>query len=165
LKLHDIPNTVERAARVYGRLGVSFFTLHAAGGVSMLEAGVQGLAAGAAEADVDLPIALGVTVLTSEIDTSAFADRLDWAVKAGCQGVVASGLELGRIRAHYPDLGTMIPGVRLPNGDAGDQVRIVTPDHVVAEGGDWIVVGRAVSGAADRAEAAAAVSAAVELVM
>lgn len=158
LKLHDIPNTVERAARVYGRAGVNFFTLHACGGVAMLEAGVEGLAAGAATAGVEAPIALGVTVLTSETDTSPFRERLSWAAKAGCGGVVSSGLELPRIRAEYSDLGTMVPGVRLAGGETGDQARVATPDSVIAAGGDWLVIGRAVTAAEDPEKAAEAIS-------
>jgi orotidine-5'-phosphate decarboxylase len=165
LKLHDIPNTVERAARVYARRGVHFFTLHACGGVQMLEAGVQGLAAGAADAGVEMPVALGVTVLTSEADTTPFGERLAWAVKAGCGGVVSSGLELPQIRADYPDLGTMVPGVRMAGGDVGDQARVATPDGVVRGGGDWLVIGRAVTAAPEPEAAAQAVTEAVESVM
>src|SRR2546430_12885604 len=65
LKLHDIPTTVGRAARALGRLGVSYLTLHAQGGTSMLRAGVDGLAEGAATVGASPPSALGVTVLTS----------------------------------------------------------------------------------------------------
>ena len=158
LKLHDIPNTVERAARVHARHGIAFCTLHAAGGVEMLQAGIAGLAAGAQEAGVPMPVALGVTVLTSDADTTPFDERLSWAVKAGCGGVVCSGLELPEVRRSYPDLGTMVPGIRLPGGDPGDQTRVATPAGVVAAGGDWLVVGRAVTGAADPQAAAQAVT-------
>ncbi|MGH9010884.1 MAG: orotidine 5'-phosphate decarboxylase / HUMPS family protein, partial [Acidimicrobiia bacterium] len=80
LKLHDIPTTVGKAARQVGRLGVGYVTLHAAGGVDMLRAGVDGLAAGATDAGLDdRPVALGVTVLTSDPDASAFPARLDAA--------------------------------------------------------------------------------------
>ena len=161
LKLHDIPNTVARAARVYGTAGVSFFTLHACGGVSMLEAGVEGLAEGAGSAGAEAPIALGVTVLTSETDTSPFVERLAWAAKAGCGGVVSSGLELSLIRSEYPDLGTMVPGVRLAGGDVGDQARVATPASVVAAGGDWLVIGRAVTAAPEPERAAEAITAEV----
>src|SRR5687768_12581208 len=64
LKLHDIPNTVARAARVLGAIGARYLTMHSAGGPSMLRAGVEGLAAGAAHAGLPDPTALGVTVLT-----------------------------------------------------------------------------------------------------
>jgi len=165
LKLHDIPNTVERAARVHARRGIAFCTFHACGGVPMLQAGIEGLQAGAADAGLAEPVALGVTVLTSDTDTSPFAERLSWAAKAGCGGVVSSGLELPQIRAEYPDLGTMVPGVRLAGGAVGDQARVTTPDGVVRAGGDWLVIGRAVTGANDPEAAAQAVTDAVVSVM
>ena len=96
LKLHDIPTTVARAARVLGRHGVDFLNFHAAGGEAMLRAGVDGLREGARDAGHAPPIALGVTVLTSESDTSAFATRLVAARASGCDGVVCSGHEIER---------------------------------------------------------------------
>src|SRR4029077_3656550 len=96
LKLHDIPNTVGRAARVLGRHGVDFLNFHAAGGEAMLRAGVEGLLEGARDAGHASPIALAVTVLTSESDTSAFATRLQAARASGCDGVVCSGHEIER---------------------------------------------------------------------
>src|SRR5579864_9208000 len=66
LKLHDIPSTVGKAARVLGALGASYLTLHAHGGVEMLQAGVEGLATGAEQAGVEAPIAVAVTILTSD---------------------------------------------------------------------------------------------------
>jgi len=64
VKLHDIPNTVGKSARVLGSLGVSYLTMHAHGGVPMLQAGVEGLNEGARNAGLEEPIALGVTVLS-----------------------------------------------------------------------------------------------------
>jgi orotidine-5'-phosphate decarboxylase len=149
LKLHDIPNTVGRAARVHGRRGVEFLTLHAAGGEPMLRAGVEGLAEGARDTGRADPIVLGVTVLTSDADTSVFPTRLAAAAAAGCGGVVCSALEVGTVRTTYPHLATMVPGVRMPGDDIGDQVRVATPATVVASGGDWLVIGRAVTASSD----------------
>ncbi len=164
LKLHDIPNTVERAARVLGRRGVDFLTLHAAGGEAMLRAGVDGLRDGAHSVagrdSSSAPIALGVTVLTSEPDTSAFASRLADARAAGCGGVVCSGHEIARARDS--GLRTMVPGVRLAGGDVRDQARVVTPADAIAAGADWLVIGRAVTAAPDPVAAAIEVHAAVE---
>src|SRR3954466_6933224 len=66
LKLDDIPTTVERAARIAGSLGVTYLTVHARGGVSILRAGANGLTDGAQKAGLPAPVALGVTVLTSD---------------------------------------------------------------------------------------------------
>lgn len=160
LKLHDIPNTVHRGARALGRRGVEFLNFHAAGGVDMLHAGVDGLREGAQAGGFDAPIALGVTALTSERDASAFSERLAWSRAAGCDGVVCGAAEAGEAR--HVGLRTMVPGIRLPGGDEHDQARVSTPDGAIAVGADWLVVGRAVTAAPDPEAAAADVSALVE---
>jgi orotidine-5'-phosphate decarboxylase len=96
LKLHDIPTTVERAARVLGRCGVEFLNFHASGGVDMLRAGVCALQEGARDAGHAAPISLGVTVLTSDPHADAFDERAVWAREAGCDGVVCSAAEVAR---------------------------------------------------------------------
>jgi orotidine-5'-phosphate decarboxylase len=160
LKLHDIPTTVGKAARQVGRLGVGYVTLHAAGGVDMLRAGVDGLAAGAADAGLDdRPVALGVTVLTSDPDASAFPARLDTAVAGGCGGVVCSVRELPAVKDRSRLL-AVVPGIRLPGGATHDQARVGTPADAIAAGADLLVVGRAVTAAPDPEAAAAALSAA-----
>jgi len=160
LKLHDIPTTVGRAARQVGRLGVGFVTLHTAGGADMLRAGAEGLAAGAAETGAPAPVALGVTVLTSDPDASAFPARLEAAVAGGCGGVVCSVRELPIVKQRSLLL-TVVPGIRLPGGAAHDQARVGTPAEAIAAGADLLVVGRAVTAAADPEAAAAALLAAV----
>jgi orotidine-5'-phosphate decarboxylase len=156
LKLHDIPNTVGRAARTLGRRGVDFLNFHAAGGVDMLRAGVEGLREGAHQAGHAAPIALGVTVLTSETDTTQFAPRLDAAKQSGCDGVVCSAYEIAAARAAR--MRTMVPGLRLVGSDANDQARVVTPGDATARGADWLVIGRTVTAAADPEAAAAQVA-------
>ena len=160
LKLHDIPTTVGRAARQVGRLGVGYVTLHTAGGVDMLRAGVDGLEAGAAEAGFDQPAALGVTVLTSDPDSSAFPDRLEAAVAGGCAGVVCSVRELPTVKDRSQLL-TVVPGIRLPGGATHDQARVGTPAEAIAAGADLLVIGRAVTAAPDPEAAAAILSAAL----
>ena len=161
LKFHDIPNTVGQAARIVGRLGAGFLTLHAAGGAEMIRAGVDGLSHGAAEAGHPPPVALGVTVLTSEPDASAFADRLAAAVAGGCGGVVCSVREAPSVKAAAPGLVAVVPGIRLPGGDAHDQARVGSPAEAIAADADILVVGRAVTEAADPEAAAAAIADAV----
>ena len=161
LKLHDIPNTVARAARVVGRLGAGFLTLHAAGGVDMLRAGTDGLADGAAGAGHGPPVALAVTVLTSEPDASSFPARLDAAVAAGCGGVVCSVQEAPRVRAAAAGLLTVVPGIRLPGAAAHDQSRVGSPAEAIVAGADLLVVGRPVTAAADPESAAARIADAV----
>jgi orotidine-5'-phosphate decarboxylase len=160
LKLYDIPTTVRRAARVHGRHGVDILNIHAAGGVEMLRAGVDGLREGAAEMHHPDPTALGVTVLTSDPDTTAFSERLEWSSAAGCDGVVCAAAEAAS--AHALDLRAMVPGIRLPGGETHDQARVATPADAIKAGADWLVVGRTVTAAPDPEDAAARVAALVD---
>ena len=149
LKLHDIPTTVGRAARVLGGLGVTYLNFHAAGGVDMLRAGVEGVLEGARDAGRAAPVPIGVTVLTSDADASAFDARLASAIEAGCGGVVCSVQEIARVKRARQDFVTIVAGVRLDNDDRHDQARVGTPAQVAIAGGDVLVIGRAVSAAAD----------------
>ena len=160
LKLHDIPTTVGRAARALARHGVEFLDFHAAGGIDMLRAGVEGLREGAARGGGVAPIALAVTVLTSEPDARAFRARLDAAVAAGCDGVVCSAHEVAAAR----DAGmrTMVPGIRPAGVSRDDQARFATPTDAIRAGADWLVVGRPVGAAPDPVSAAAAIHGEVE---
>jgi orotidine-5'-phosphate decarboxylase len=154
LKLHDIPTTVGRAARVLGGLGIAYLNFHAAGGVDMLRAGVDGLREGAAAAGRAQPVPLAVTVLTSDPDASAFDERLANAIESGCRGVVCSVHEIERVKRARQDFVTVVPGVRLESGDLHDQARVGTPAQVATAGADVLVIGRTVSAAADRGAAA-----------
>ena len=154
LKLYDIPTTVERAARVLGRRGVDFLNFPAAGGAAMLEAGVTGLAEGARDGGHQPPRALAVTVLTSEADVSAFDARLEAAVTAGCDGVVCSAREIAAVKSRAAHLATMVPGIRLPGEARHDQARVATPAEAFGQRADWLVIGRAVTAAADPESAA-----------
>jgi orotidine-5'-phosphate decarboxylase len=154
LKLYDIPTTVERAARALGRCGVDFLNFPAAGGTAMLEAGVSGLADGARDAGHPPPVALAVTVLTSDTDVAAFDERLAAAVAAGCGGVVCSAYEIAVVKSRAPALSTMVPGIRLTGDATHDQARVATPGEAVALGADWLVIGRTVTAARDPEAAA-----------
>lgn len=165
-KLHDIPNTVEHAARQVGRLGARWLTVHAGGGEAMLRAAVEGLASAGNEAGI-----LAVTVLTS-LDAAALSStgvtgspgkqvarlaRL--AASAGVEGVVCSVKELGDVAQVAPDLVKVTPGVRPPGADAGDQARVATPQEAMARGADLLVIGRPITRAPDPVAAAAAIAA------
>jgi orotidine-5'-phosphate decarboxylase len=161
LKLHDIPNTVAQAVRSAASLGVELLTLHASGGAAMMRA------ARAAAGDGG-PALLAVTVLTSlsaqetaeawgrdAVSAEAEVERLArLAHSCGMDGVVASVHELPAIRRTLPrDFRVLTPGIRLAGGDAGDQSRVATPAEAVRLGADYLVIGRAVTAAADPAAA------------
>jgi orotidine-5'-phosphate decarboxylase len=104
-------------------------------------------------------VALGVTVLTSEPDASAFPARLEVAAAAGCGGVVCSVAEVARVKAADKDLLAVVPGIRLPGGAAHDQARVGSPAAALLAGADVLVVGRAVTAATDPEAAAAELTA------
>jgi len=163
LKLCDIPTTVGRAARVLGGLGASYLTMHAFGGPVMLRAGANGLAEGAAEAELPAPIALAVTILTSDAGAPphVLGSRVRSAMEGGCGGIVCAADDVAEAKRLGPRLVAAVPGIRLPGAGADDQARAATPDAAIANGADLLVVGRTVTRAEDRAGAAAAVAAAV----
>jgi orotidine-5'-phosphate decarboxylase len=149
LKLHDIPTTVNRAARVLGRLGVRYLNFHAAGGEAMLRAGVEGFREGARDAQRPEPLPLAVTVLTSDPDASAFDARLALAIESGCSGVVCSLHEIERVKRAHEEFVTVVPGTRLEDDDVHDQARSGTPFDAARLGADVLVIGRTVTRADD----------------
>jgi orotidine-5'-phosphate decarboxylase len=158
LKYYDIPTTVERAARAIARRGVQFLNFPAVGGEAMLRAGVEGLREGAREAGHAPPVALAVTVLTSDPRADAFDERLDVAARAGCDGVVCSAHEIAAVHARDAQLTTMVPGIRLAGGARHDQARVATPEEAVRAGANWVIIGRPVTAAADPEAAATEVA-------
>ena len=154
LKLHDIPNTVRRAAAAAGKLKVSYLTVHACGGVEMLAAAVEGLAEGS---DGSAGV-LAVTVLTSDASAAdtrdLVAERMRMAFDAGCVGVVCAAPDLDASRRVCPWLIRAVPGVRLPGDSADDQRRVASPAQALASGADLLVVGRPVTRAEDPVAAA-----------
>jgi len=172
LKLHDIPNTVGRAAGVLARYGAAIINVHAAGGRDMMRAARESAAEEALKHGVPAPMVIAVTVLTS-IDQQAFnsdiglpgaiKDRVRaWALLAketGLDGVVCSPEEIAPVRAACgPDFKIITPGIRPAGAATGDQRRVMTPSEAVRAGADYIVIGRPVTGAPDPAAAAGAVN-------
>ncbi|MDJ0926363.1 MAG: orotidine-5'-phosphate decarboxylase [Gammaproteobacteria bacterium] len=164
LKFFDVPATVGRAVARLASRGVTFATVH----------GNQGIMEAAAANKGDLKI-LGVTVLTSldrgDLDDLGFdcdvgalvLSRARRALEAGCDGVVASGLELPAMRAAIDRrLLVVTPGIRpVDNRPADDQKRIVTPEQAFSDGADYIVVGRPIRDAADPRAAAESIQASI----
>lgn len=158
LKLHDIPTTVNKAARVLGSLGVSYVTFHAHGGVDMLRAGVDGLHEGAANAGVVAPRALAVTVLSSD-DTAPphiLPKRVETAADGGCDGLVCAVADVAEAREIVPGLFVATTGIRTTGDEIHDQRRVATPGAAFAAGADLLVLGRTITHSADPPAAAAA---------
>jgi orotidine-5'-phosphate decarboxylase len=160
LKLHDIPTTVERAARVVGAYGARYLTMHAVGGPVMLRAGVEGFREGAAAAGMEDPVPLAVTVLTSDdAPQDVLASRVATAVEAGAGGLVCAGTDIAEVRLLAPRLTIVVPGTRPAGASTHDQRRITTPAAALSSGADLLVVGRVVTHADDPRRAAAGLAA------
>jgi len=167
LKLHDIPTTVAGAVRAVLPLAPRMLSVHASGDGAMIRA-----ARSAAGNAPDRPLILGVTVLTS-LDAAGLqaigvidppqAQVLRLARLAlanGADGVVCSPLETAMLRQALGEGPLLVvPGIRPAGAARDDQARVMTPGQAIAAGADWIVVGRPITGAADRAAAAAAIDA------
>ena len=162
LKLHDIPNTVSRAALACAKAGADLITVHLTGGERMCRATLDIL-----RSVPNRPLVFGVTVLTSLAEgelpgcqqplpdfTRSLADH---AVLWGLDGVVCSGRECAGIKAQYPDLRCLTPGIRMDYDGTDDQKRVMTPAQAVAAGSDFLVVGRPITRSAHPAAAAAAI--------
>jgi orotidine-5'-phosphate decarboxylase len=158
IKLHDIPNTVGRAARVIGALGARYLTLHAAGGSTMVRAGVEGLREGAAGAGADEPDALGVTVLTSEPEATPhlLRQRVTAGLDGGCHGFVCAVADVATVRQLAPSSLVVTPGIRPVGAPVDDQGRVATPRQAVDAGAGLLVIGRPVTSADDPVAAARA---------
>jgi orotidine-5'-phosphate decarboxylase len=168
LKLHDIPNTVARAAEEAVKLGVPMFNLHATGGVEMMRTTAQRCRSVAEKSNRPSPIILAVTLLTS-LDEESLKE-IGWvgpvpervahlaalAQKAGIDGVVASPQEIVPIRQRCgPQFIIVTPGIR-PAFTAtakDDQKRVMTAKEAISAGADYIVIGRPVRLAQDPAAA------------
>ena len=162
LKLHDIPRTVERAVHTASAHKVGLLTVHASGGPAMLQA-----AADAAKACDNPPLVVAVTALTSldQADLTALGVTRDLkdharalgrlAIDSGIDGLVCSPHEAAALRSDLgPEPILVTPGIRMPEGDVGDQKRVATPADAVAAGSDFLVVGRPIVQADNPTQAA-----------
>ncbi len=159
LKLHDIPNTVKKSMAVLSGLDVDICNLHAAGGIDMMKAAVEGLT----RPDGTRPLLIAVTQLTSIDQTRMESELLIEkplqevvmryaanAASAGLDGVVCSPLEARLVHERCgKDFLTVTPGIRFAEGAQGDQQRVTTPAKAKLLGSDYIVVGRPITASED----------------
>ena len=159
LKLHDIPNTVNKAMRVLSGMDIDMCNVHAAGTIAMMEAALEGLQ----REDGTRPLLIAVTQLTStsqeqmeddlliEEDMQKVVAHYAYNAKlAGLDGVVCSPLESEKVHGICGEnFLTVTPGVRFADDAKGDQSRVTTPAKAKELGSDYIVVGRSITGAAD----------------
>ena len=159
LKMHDIPNTVKKTAKVLSALDVDMTNVHAAGTIEMMRAALEGLT----RPDGTRALLIAVTQLTSTSEQrmrdellinasmeETIAQYAANAKEAGLDGVVCSPLEAALVKARCGQgFLTVTPGIRFAGAAADDQVRITTPARARETGSDFIVVGRPITAAED----------------
>ena len=154
LKLHDIPNTAKAAANAIKDLDVDFLTVHTQGGKAMMEAVVEALQGTNTKV-------LGVSVLTSidqhilQEDLGIDQDLVDYTVRlaslakeAGVYGCICSPLEVQAIKKQTGvEFACVTPGIRFLTDTLNDQKRVMTPELAVANGANYLVIGRSITNA------------------
>ena len=163
LKLHDIPNTVEKAMKSLANLDVDMTNVHASGTIKMMEAWLRGLT----KDDGTRPLLIAVTQLTSTSQEVMEQDLLikeniedvvmhyaENSKKAGLDGIVCSPLEVQAVKRKCgKEFLTITPGIRFSEDSKDDQSRITTPSKAKELGSDYIVVGRSITKAENPQEA------------
>lgn len=162
LKYHDIPHTVAKAVEIATEQGIFMLTLHAQGGLKMMQEVVEAAKTKAKEKKSHRPLILGVTVLTSlgqeDFNQLGIGRKIETQVlhltrlvlKAGLDGVVSSVEDVRMIRQYFGDKPLIVtPGIRLTKYASDDQKRIATPQEAIKAGADYIVVGRPILSAPD----------------
>lgn len=152
LKLYDIPNTVAKSIHSLGNLGVDMLTIHTSGGYDMLKA------ANEIAKEYDLKL-LGVTILTSQDEndiiktdydlTTIINDLATKANDAGLYGIICSAVDIPGMRVLDNNLNYITPGIRLIGDSANDQKRVMTPNSAIANGANYLVVGRSITASED----------------
>ncbi|MBD2597835.1 orotidine-5'-phosphate decarboxylase [Nostoc spongiaeforme FACHB-130] len=163
LKFHDIPNTVAGACRSAARYGVDLLTIHATAGRDALKAATEAAQTGAAQAGVQPPKLIAITLLTSisarqlafdlkiPLELPEFALEMAlMAQESGLDGAVCSPQEVAQLRQTCGDEFLFVcPGVRPTWADKGDQKRSLTPSQAILAGANYLVIGRPITAAPD----------------
>ncbi len=147
-KLHDIPNTVGRAAANIAATGVAMFNVHALGGEAMMRAARDGAERGSGEKGLAMPLVIAVTILSSQSgeELASPASLAYEAKSAGLHGVVVSGQDVEEVRnVCGEDFCLVVPGIRPAGSNGDDQLRILTPSEAIEKGADYLVIGRPIT--------------------
>lgn len=154
LKYHDIPNTVSRACSAAAELGVWMMNVHASGGLKMMQSARLALD----DFGNDRPLLIAVTVLTSFGEETLptigvkrplqqqVVELASLAKSAGLDGVVSAAAEAAAVKLCCgSSFLTVTPGIRLETNKPDDQTRVITPEHALKTGSDYLVVGRPIT--------------------
>ena len=125
----------------------------------MLRAGVEGFKQGAIDAGLPEPVALAVTVLTSDSDAPPhiLGKRVQAALESDCDGIVCAASDVREAKQYGPRLITVVPGIRPAGSPRHEQARAATPREAIDAGADLLVIGRPVTRADDPKAAAEAI--------
>lgn len=160
LKFHDIPNTTAMAVKVAASMNVWMVDIHCMGGLKMMQACRDIL-----DQQQSNTLLIGVTVLTSleTIDLMQLSITNNpqqqvlklaaLAAEAGLDGLVSSAQEATALKTDFPQLKLVTPGIRPSGSNKDDQQRIVTPSQAIANGADFLVIGRPITKAKDPSKA------------
>jgi len=153
LKFHDIPTTVGKACEAASRLGVWMLNVHASGGSDMMKAALEGVHRSGRS-----PLLIAVTVLTSMNQAalnqvgvtgdlrSQVLNLARLTKQSGLHGVVCSAQEAEMLRAEIgAGFCLVTPGIRPKTASLDDQSRVVTPAQAIANGADYLVIGRPIT--------------------
>ena len=167
LKFHDIPNTIEGYARTATALNIDIFNVHASGGKEMMAAAVKGAKEEAKKNNIEKPLILAVTILTS-IDQEIMNNEINMqgdidsqvlnlakiSKESGMDGIVCSAADLEKIKKELPEnFFFLTPGIKGAT-IGSDQKRIYTPKKAISEGSSLLVLGRGILKASNRREEA-----------
>ena len=150
LKLHDIPNTVKSAMKVLASVGADMVNVHAAGGIKMMKAAVEGLEEGSAGGI--RPEIIAVTQLTStDQETMNRELRIEGDLKDTVLAYARKSEEIHE--GTSKEFLTVTPGIRLLGDAKGDQSRVATPGRAKEMGSNYLVIGRSITKADDPVKA------------
>jgi len=165
-KLHDIPNTVCKAAAAISKLGVEMITIHTLGGGVMLKDASEKICELSISSGMFPPMLFGVTILTSLDDkdlkslgfkngyNDSVLNLVEVALNSNLDGIICSPNEVKLIRKTYGNnFFIATPGIRLSEDSPADQKRFGTPDEAILDGADFIIVGRSITGKDNISEA------------
>jgi orotidine-5'-phosphate decarboxylase len=171
LKLHDIPRAVKHAATMLRDLSddVCFLTVHTCDGEAIVRAAVEGAGPRMAVLGVTVVTSVGDPAIRQAGESRTVADRVaglaHLAKLAGCRGVICSGHEVDAVKRLCGERFLVVtPGIRpcWAAVEADDQRRAMTPSEAIAEGADYVVVGRPIYGDHDPVAAANRVAQEIE---
>lgn len=165
LKLHDIPNTVKLRAQAVRAAQANILTVHASGGIEMMQAARIGFGRLGPTVDGQRRV-FAVTLLTSldEQDAQTIYNQPSKAAVLSCarmavlarvDGIVCSPQEVGILakRSEFAGMNFVVPGIRPTAAMPDDQKRVDTPTAAIRAGATHLVIGRPITKAPDPAAA------------